>query len=234
MTDDSDRPERPPHRLIFTTDGVIAIAATLLILEIHPPEDTRHLLHGLASLWPSYLAYVTTFLLIGQIWANHHVMFDHIRHADRAILFLNTVLLMDIAFLPFTAGVLAEAFRDGEGERVAVVLHAAAFELAAILFNIIWWYARRAHLLRDRLDAAGARAIARRFALALVWLGTGMVLGAVLPLLGTVVIAGFIVFYWLPISGELGAAQPARKAAQPARKAAQRARKEAQPGRDRT
>jgi transmembrane protein TMEM174 (potassium channel) len=60
-------------------------------------------LHGLATLWPSYLAYVVTFMLIGQVWANHHVMFDHIRSADRVVLFLNTVLLMDIAFLPFAA-----------------------------------------------------------------------------------------------------------------------------------
>jgi uncharacterized membrane protein len=217
VTDEADRPERSPHRVVFISDGIIAIAATLLVLEIHPPEDTRHLLRGLGELWPSYLAYVTTFLLIGNIWANHHVMFDHIRHADRAILFLNTLLLMDIAFLPFTASVLAEAFRDGEGERVAVVLHAAAFFLAALVFNIIWWYARRSRLLRARLGEAGARAITRRFALGLVWLGAGTVLGGVLPYLGAAVIAAFIVFYWLPISGELGVAGSARKAEQPGR-----------------
>jgi uncharacterized membrane protein len=215
VTDEADRPERSPQRTVFISDGIIAIAATLLVLEIRPPEDTRHLLRGLGELWPSYLAYVTTFLLIGNIWANHHVMFDHIRNADRAILFWNTVLLMDIAFLPFTASVLAEAFRNGEGERTAVVLHAAAFFLAALIFNIIWWYARRNHLLHARLDEAGARAIARRFALALVWLGAGAVLGGLLPFVGAAVIAAFIVFYWLPISGELGVA--ARRAAPPGR-----------------
>ena len=71
--------ERDPERLVFFSDAVFAIAVTLLVLEIHPPEDTRHLLHGLAALWPSYLSYAITFLLIGQVWANHHVMFDHIR-----------------------------------------------------------------------------------------------------------------------------------------------------------
>ena len=70
-------------------------------------------------LWPSYLAYGVTFMLIGQVWANHHVMFDQIRSSDRVVLFLNTVLLMDIAFLPFAASVLAEAFRDGQGQRTA-------------------------------------------------------------------------------------------------------------------
>jgi uncharacterized membrane protein len=215
--------ERSPRRLEFVSDGVIAIAATLLVLEIRPPADTRHLLHGLGALWPSYLAYITTFLLIGNIWANHHVMFDHIRHADRMILFLNTTLLMDIAFLPFTASVLADAFRDGEGERVAVVLHAATFTFAAAVFNIIWWYARRKHLLRAGLDTAGARAITRRFGLGVIWLAAGTVLGGLLPILGTAAIVAFIIFYWLPISGELGMASPDR----PARTAAR-------PGRDRT
>jgi uncharacterized membrane protein len=79
----------------------------------------------------------------GVIAIDHHVMFDHIRSADRVVLFLNTVLLMDIAFLPFAAAVLAQAFRHGHGQRTAVVFHGIAFELAAILFNIIW-YARHA------------------------------------------------------------------------------------------
>jgi uncharacterized membrane protein len=68
--------ERDPVRVVAFSDGVIAIAVTLLVLEIRPPEDTRHLLRSLATLWPSYLAYVVTFMLIGQVWANHHVMFD--------------------------------------------------------------------------------------------------------------------------------------------------------------
>jgi Endosomal/lysosomal potassium channel TMEM175 len=117
--------ERDPARIVAFSDGVIAIAVTLLVLEIRPPEDFGHLPQGLAALWPSYLAYVVTFMLIGQIWANHHVMFDHIRSADRLVLFLNTVLLMDIAFLPFAASVLAEALRQGHGQRTAVVLQAS-------------------------------------------------------------------------------------------------------------
>ena len=124
---------------------------------------------------------------------------------DRLVLFLNTLLLMDIAFLPFAAAVLANSFRDGEGERTAVVLHGLAFELAAALFNAIWWYARHdRRLLADTIDSAGVRAISRRFQLALAWLGTGTLLGALLPALGVAVIAAFILYYWLPISGELG------------------------------
>ncbi len=196
--------ERDPARIVAFSDGVIAIAVTLLVLEIRPPEDTQHLLHGLVTLWPSYLAYVVTFMLIGQIWANHHVMFDHIRSADRMVLFLNTLLLMDIAFLPFAAAVLAQAFRDGHGQRTAVVFHGIAFELAAILFNIIWWYAcHDRRLLAATIDAAGAKAVGRRFQLALGWIATGVLLGTLFPVLGVAVIAAFIPYYWLPIRGEI-------------------------------
>jgi uncharacterized membrane protein len=204
--------ERNPERVIFFSDAVFAIAVTLLVLEIRPPQDTRHLLHGLAALWPSYLAYAITFLLIGQVWANHHVMFDHIRVVDRTVLFLNTLLLMDIAFLPFAAAVLSAAFRTGQGQRTAVVLHGLVFELAAVLFNVIWAYVRHDHrLLGPTIDSAGARAIGRRFRLALAWIATGTLLGALLPVLGMVVIAAFIPYYWLPIRGEIASAKPRRR-----------------------
>ena len=203
--------ERDPARLVFFSDAVFAIAVTLLVLEIRPPEDTRHLLHGLAALWPSYLAYAITFLLIGQVWANHHVMFDHIRVADRTVLFLNTLLLMDIAFLPFAAAVLAAAFRTGHGQRTAVVFDGLAFLLAALLFNLIWGYVRRdQRRLGTTIDAAGAGAISRRFRLALAWLATGTLLGALLPVLGMAVIAAFIPYYWLPIRGEIARARSRR------------------------
>lgn len=205
--------KRDPARVVAFSDGVIAIAVTLLVLEIRPPQDTAHLIRGLAALWPSYLSYVITFMLIGQVWANHHVMFDHIRHADRMVLFLNTVLLMDIAFLPFAAGVLANSFRSGQGERTAVVLHGLVFEMAAAVFNVIWWYVRHKHrLLANNIDPAGIRAITRRFRLALAWLGTGTLLGALLPVLAVPVFAAFVIYYWLPISGEIGR-QPPRESA---------------------
>ena len=105
----SDPPSvhRDTSRLVAFSDAVFAITITLLILEIRPPKDYTNLLHSLAVLWPSYLAYAVTFLFIGQVWANHHVMFDHIRAADRVVLLLNTLLLMVVAFLPFSTSVLA-------------------------------------------------------------------------------------------------------------------------------
>ena len=158
---DSPSVHRTPGRLVAFSDGVFAIAITLLILEIRPPADYGNLLHELAALWPSYLAYALTFLFIGQVWANHHVMFDHIRVADRVILLLNTLLLMIVAFLPFATSVLAGAIRAGQGLRVAVAFYGLAFDATALTFNAVWQYARRRRLLSKILDSAGATAIAR-------------------------------------------------------------------------
>jgi len=189
-------------RLVAFSDGVFAITITLLVLEIRPPTDDKSLLHGLVALWPSYLAYAITFLFIGQVWANHHVMFDHIRAADRVVLLLNTVLLMGVAFLPFATSVLAGALHSGHGQRTAVGFYGIAFDVTALTFNAVWQYACRHRLLSEALGPEGATAIGRRFQLALAWLATGALLGALLPILGVAVIAAFNAFYWLPIRGE--------------------------------
>jgi TMEM175 potassium channel family protein len=193
---------RDTSRLMAFSDGVFAITITLLVLEIRPPSDDKNLLDGLLALWPSYLAYAVTFLFIGQVWANHHVMFDHIRAADRTVLLLNTLLLMVVAFLPFATSVLADALRSGNDQRTAVVFYGIAFDVTALTFNAVWQYACRHRLLSEALDPAGATAISRRLQLALAWLAAGALLGAVLPVLGVAVIAAFNAFYWLPIRGE--------------------------------
>jgi hypothetical protein len=83
-----------------------------------------------------------------------------------------------------------------------------AFDVTALTFNAVWQYARRHRLLSEALDSAGATAISRRFQLALAWLATGALLGALLPVLGVAVIAAFNAFYWLPIPGESPSPQP--------------------------
>jgi uncharacterized membrane protein len=163
-------------------------------------------------LWPSYLAYALTFLFIGQVWANHHVMFDNIRAADRVMLLLNTLLLMIVAFLPFATCVLAGALRSGHGLRVAVAFYGLAFDATALTFNAVWRYARRHGLLSETMDPAGERAIGGRFQLALAWLTAGVLLGLLLPVLGVAVIAAFNIYYWLPIRGESPRVRPSSSA----------------------
>jgi len=188
-------------RLEAFSDGVFAIAITLLVIEIRVPQDTARLLHDLEALWPSYLAYVISFLLIGLVWANHHAMFEHIATTDRLLLFLNTLLLMNVAFLPFVAATLAAAFRAGQGQRVAVVVYGATLVVGGIFFNAIWEHARRGHRLPDStIDPAGAHAVSRRFLLGPALYAVGTAAGAALPVLGVAVFAGLILFYWLPVS----------------------------------
>ncbi|MCF0091401.1 TMEM175 family protein [Micromonospora sp. MH99] len=195
---------RQPGRLVAFSDGVFAIAVTLLVLEIQPPKDFGRLLPGLGALWPSYLGYALSFLLVGQVWVNHHVMFDRVRHVDRPVLFLNTLLLMVIAFLPFSTSLLADALRAEQGLRTAVVVYGTTLWLAAALFNVIWVHLRRARLLDPSLGPFGVRAIGRRFALALAWIGGGILVGAFVPIAGVVIIAAFLPAYYLPIRGEYG------------------------------
>ena len=136
------------------------------------------------------------------MWVNHHVMFDHIRAADRGVLFLNTLLLMVVAFLPFATSVLAGALHSGDGQRTAIVFYGIAFDVTALAFSAMWQYVRRHKLLKDTLDAAGAAAIGRRFQLALAWLAGGALVGLAVPVLGVVVIAAFNAYFWIPIRGE--------------------------------
>src|SRR3954470_20638193 len=161
---------RDTGRVVTFSDAVFAISITLLILEISPPTDYSNLLHDLLALWPSYLAYGVTFLFIGQVWANHHVMFDHIGAADRVVLLLNTLLLMAVVFLRFATSVHAGALRSGHGQRTAVLFYGVAFWVTALTFNAVWQYACRRRLLSRALDPEGATAISRRFQLALAWL----------------------------------------------------------------
>ncbi|GAA5178986.1 hypothetical protein GCM10023322_07550 [Rugosimonospora acidiphila] len=202
-TDPAFGMERGPRRVTGFTDAVFAITSTLLVLDIRLPNGTENLDRGLLTLWPSYLAYAVTFLLIGQTWVNHHIMFDHIRSVDRLLLLLNTLMLMIGAFLPFAASVLAQAFRTGQGERPATVFYGVTFMLGAIVFNLIWQYARHDHRLLGRtIDPEGARVISRRLLPAPFWIALGTGLGIVVPLLGVLVIASLIPFYWLSIPGE--------------------------------
>jgi uncharacterized membrane protein len=107
------------------SDGVIAIAITLLVLEIHiDPSGLERPWRALADEWPSYLAFVTSFLTIGGVWLAHHGLFTRLRAVDPVLMRLNLLLLMAVSFLPFPTGLMAEALRESESaERAAVVIY---------------------------------------------------------------------------------------------------------------
>jgi uncharacterized membrane protein len=107
------------------SDGVFAIAITLLVLEIKvEPEQFEHLWRALGDEWPSYLAYVTSFFTIGGVWLAHHGLFGRLEAVDPVLMRLNLLLLMAVSFLPFPTGLMAEALRGSESaERAAVVVY---------------------------------------------------------------------------------------------------------------
>ena len=95
------------------SDGVFAIAITLLVLDINVPEsDFDDLWQGIAHQWPSYLGYVTSFATIGGLWLAHHGIFRRIQYADARVTRLNLLLLMVVSFLPFPTRLMAETIRD--------------------------------------------------------------------------------------------------------------------------
>jgi uncharacterized membrane protein len=148
------------------SDGVIAIAITLLILEIKVPEGAGHdLPHQLAEQWPSYVSYVVSFFVIGVIWLNHHALFMHIGRVDRTLTALNLVLLFSIALIPWPTHLLATYMREGgDAERVAALIYAATMALMGVAFGAIWTYAARdRRLLGSDLSDAEIRSRTRSF-----------------------------------------------------------------------
>jgi uncharacterized membrane protein len=131
-------------RLEAFSDGVFAIAITLLVLEIRPPRTENGLWQGLVNEWPSFAAYITSFFIIGIMWVNHHSMFRSIVRADRVLLFLNLLLLLWMTLIPFPTGLVAEHLRAGGSDAaVAEAVYSANLTLAAIAFSLIWMHAVR-------------------------------------------------------------------------------------------
>src|SRR3954449_5825661 len=109
----------PTSRLEAFSDGVFAIAITLLVLDIKGPDlaEGHTLAHAVLDLWPSFAAYVTSFAVIGIIWVNHHAIFGHVGLADRRLLALNLLLLLFVALLPWPTSLIAEYLTAGGGAR---------------------------------------------------------------------------------------------------------------------
>jgi TMEM175 potassium channel family protein len=144
------------------SDGVFAIAITLLILEINVPESAfDNLWRGIAEEWPSYLAYATSFITIGGIWIVHHGIFQRLQYANRRVMLVNLGLLMAVAFLPFPTTLMAEAIHEPDATRAAVIFYGAALFVTSLLLSLLWGsvaYDRK--LLMPEVDEKEVNAIA--------------------------------------------------------------------------
>lgn len=136
------------ERLVFFSDAVYAIAITLLVIDLRLPEgagelDSAALARVLWAMWPQLLSYVLSFLVIGSFWSNHHRKFRSINRFDRRLMWINLLLLMVIAFIPFPTAVIGES-----GNATATAFYAGTIVAASLLTVLLWWYAGTHNLVR--------------------------------------------------------------------------------------
>ena len=181
-------------RLEAFSDGVFAIAATLLVLEF-TVNARQDLGQQLLDLWPAYLAYVTSFVTIGIIWMNHHHTVSMLARVDRTFLFINILLLLTIAFLPFPTKLVGDDLRHG-GEEAAALDYTATLLLMAVLHQFWWQYARRGRrLIADSVPNSALKAVDRSYMAGVPAYGIAFVVAFFSPLAAVFITFGIAAFY---------------------------------------
>ena len=156
-------------RLEAFSDGVFAIAVTLLVLDLHvpPPDQTSNLVVALMKQWPTYAAYIISFAFILIMWVNHHRMFKYIARTDHGLLICNGVLLLFVTVVPFPTSLLATYLTESANhgnQVVAAVVYQGTYVLLALAFNLVWfWAAHDRRLLDNSLHPQLADTVTKRF-----------------------------------------------------------------------
>jgi uncharacterized membrane protein len=172
------------NRLEAFSDGVLAIAITLLVLDLRVPVSAaggRSLARALLDQWPAYAAYVVSFLVIGIIWVNHHGLFGLISKVDRWVLFANLLLLMVVAAIPFPTELMAEYLTaGGASARTAALVYSGTMLAMSIAFVGLFLAAtRNQDMLAPGLQVAVVRQRLPRFGLGVVMYAATMVVALV-------------------------------------------------------
>jgi uncharacterized membrane protein len=150
-------------RLEAFSDGVFAIAITLLVLDLHVPDvGDGSLAHALYRQWPADVSYTVSFITIGIIWVNHHNVFRHLERCDRRLLFLNVVMLLTVALIPYPTALISHYARTPNAT-AAAVFYGAVMVVMALCFNAVWHYSVRAGLLGPGADPREVSGITRSF-----------------------------------------------------------------------
>ncbi len=188
-------------RLEAFSDGVLAVAITLLVLDLRVPEPgTGDLGHALVHMWPSYAAYAISFLTIGIIWINHHAAINRLREPDHAILVLNLLLLMSVCALPFATSLFASYLREGNGAHLAAAVYGAALLVMGVVFVVFNRHIliAKAHLLQPGLTAERREELLRRNVAGVAPYVAATALAFVSPYVTLGITAAVAVFYALP------------------------------------
>jgi uncharacterized membrane protein len=189
----------PKNRLEGFSDGIFAFAATLLILNL-AVDQTRPLATQLLDSWPSYVAYALSFVTIGIIWANHHLVMHQVAHVDRFFLMVSVLFLMFIAFIPFPTRLLALDIRTSDAQAAALT-YGITLTGVAILFNVLWRYAawgRR--LLRPDVEERVVEGINRSYLFGPATYGIATVFALISPQASAAMYVAIALFYVLESS----------------------------------
>ncbi len=185
------------NRLESFSDGVLAVAITLLVLNISVPSVTPHasLAAALAAQWPSYAAYVISFITIGIIWINHHAMMSRLRQADHAILMLNNLLLLTVVVIPFATSLMAKYLKAGHHGNLAAAVYGGVLLAMAAAFSLLNHHMlfRKQHLLSPELPLDRRKQIFR------------LAVSGVLPYVVATALAAVSAYITLGISAALAA-----------------------------
>lgn len=140
------------NRVEALTDGVFAVAMTLLVLDIKVPEleqavASAELPYRLLALWPKFLSYAISFVILGVYWVGHHLQLSFIRSADRPLLWINILFLLWVALVPFSTALLSEYTKH----RLAIAVYGGNMIAIGLTLALHWWYAtaRRRHVDPD-------------------------------------------------------------------------------------
>jgi uncharacterized membrane protein len=199
-------------RLETFADGVFAIAATLLILNVDAQvrEGSTEIGDRLLEIWPSYIAYAVSFVTIGIIWSNHHTVMAQCGRVNRTFLMLNVFLLLCVAFLPFPTRLVAEHLRDRAELEPAALAYGATMTVMSVCYLSLWLYAIRGRrLLRDDSDARTVRGITRSYLPGTPLYLTATLLALVSPLASVALFGAIALFYVVESSIFGGTTTPA-------------------------
>ena len=202
----SEEPPQEPRRRGFQTgrleafsDGVFAIAVTLLVLDITVSGQAgQHLLRSVADVWPSYLAYVVSFATIGAAWLGHNAITEYLERTDAAFVRLNLLLLLVVSFLPFPTRLLADYIGQDSPERVAVTFYGISLLLASTLLMVLWRYAVRAHLVRPDAADEEIQLLTERLTPGLAGYLVLIISGLFLPILAVIGYLAIALYFIIP------------------------------------
>lgn len=197
-------------RMEAFSDGVFAIAITLLVLEIAVPAGSEvDLLGAVLDQWPSYLAYLVSFSTIGAIWIKHTVITEYLATATPVLVRLNLLLLMVVSFLPYPTRLVAEHIRHEEAERVATTVYGINLLLASLLIGALWRYAVRGRLVRPDASDEDVTMLTRRLVPSLGGYLVMIVIGLFMPVLAVLGYLAIAIFIVMPFHAFRRHTQPA-------------------------